>query len=100
MVVMWHVDYKMIGYKPSIMGSSIVVATRRALQIEPYWSDDLIPLLSHSFSELQMCFDDLWRYTYTYALRIDRVHVLNVSVSVCMISLFVTRFPHDAARCK
>ena len=53
-------DYKFQQYTPSLMGASIIMASRCALHVMPIWRKELETLTKYTESEVEPCFKEIW----------------------------------------
>merc|ERR1712048_62418 len=53
-------NYKFYNYLPSMMAFAVIIASRRALRITPYWNDELTSVCRHTPSQVLECFNALW----------------------------------------
>jgi hypothetical protein len=55
-------EYRFSQYLPSALAAAIVLATRRALFVEPLWNPRLTEVLGYSLEEIKPVFTALWDY--------------------------------------
>eukprot|EP00484_Ammonia_sp_Unknown_P025454 CAMPEP_0197026516 /NCGR_PEP_ID=MMETSP1384-20130603/6581_1 /TAXON_ID=29189 /ORGANISM="Ammonia sp." /LENGTH=655 /DNA_ID=CAMNT_0042455197 /DNA_START=118 /DNA_END=2085 /DNA_ORIENTATION=- len=61
-------NYSFWQYLPSVVAVSVIVASRRALRIEPYFNGQLTDLCKYHPSQIKQCFDEIWsEYRSKYA---------------------------------
>lgn len=63
-IEMSHENYNLINkYKPSTMAIAIICATRRSLNVYPYFNKNLLKIfgINEITQEIDECFNDLWK---------------------------------------
>ena len=53
-------NYLFWSYTPSMLAFAVIIASRRALKIEPYFNKKLVNLCKYTPSQMVECFDSLW----------------------------------------
>jgi len=78
-------EYCFWKYSSSVLAAVIIVASRRALCITPFWNTKLTNVLEYSFDTLESCFENLWKLYHTRfpvdALRAESVHIGNNKIT-------------------
>lgn len=54
-------EYEFLKYSASMVGASVVIASRMALKIEPYWTNQLQSVIGYDYIQIQKCFLHLWQ---------------------------------------
>ena len=55
-------EYEFQSFKPSLLASAILMASRVALQITPSWRPELEEITGYKEEEISVCFAAVWRY--------------------------------------
>ena len=55
-------EYTFQQYLPSVMGAAVVAASRRAVKIDPIWSDELAQLTGYNERQIFKAYKHLYQY--------------------------------------
>lgn len=55
-------EYSFQQYTPAVMCAAIIYASRKALQVEPYWRPELEALTGITYKQIEQCTGDVYQY--------------------------------------